>query len=111
MDPISVIETRPGQYSLVLLVGTTDVDEVITELGHEPNGYFWAGMVELLVETEATRLQGRFATDPEAGMYVAYGQDREALDDLAQLLRPVVGDARRLRGLVEFATSSGFEFD
>jgi hypothetical protein len=111
MDPIKVIETEPGQYSLCLEAGTTDVDELIAELGHEPNGYFWEGIVELLVRTEATTLEGRFETDPEGGAFVAYSQDRAALDDLAGRLRTVAADGSRLRDLVELAESSGFEFD
>jgi hypothetical protein len=111
MDPIKVIETEPGSYSLWLEAGTTDVDDVIAELGHEPNGYFWEGIVELLVRTEATNLEGRFSTDPEGGAFVAYSQDRGALDDLAGRLRAVATDRHGLRKLIEFAESSGFEFD
>jgi hypothetical protein len=44
-------------------------------------------------------------------MFVAYGSDPDALDDLAQRLRSVVADGGRLRSLVESAESSGFEFD
>ena len=39
-----MVETSPGKFSLMLVAGTTDVDEVIEELGHEPNGYFWEGI-------------------------------------------------------------------
>jgi hypothetical protein len=111
MDPIKVVETEPGQYSLWLEAGITDVDELIAELGHEPNGYFWEGIVELLLMTEATTLEGRFSVDPEGGAFVAYSQDREALEDLAGRLRAVVTDGNRLRKLMDFAKSSGFEFD
>jgi hypothetical protein len=38
------IETSPGEFSLMLDADTTDVDEVIEELGHEPNGYIWEGI-------------------------------------------------------------------
>jgi hypothetical protein len=111
MNPIKVVETQPGQYSLWLEAGTTGVDDVITELGHEPSGYFREGVVELLIRTEATTLEGRFSTDPEGGAFVAYSGDRGALDDLAGRLRAVAADGNRLRKLVEFAEASGFEFD
>jgi hypothetical protein len=39
----------------MLVAGTTDVDDVIEALGHEPNGYFWEGVAQLLVDTEALR--------------------------------------------------------
>jgi hypothetical protein len=111
MDPINVIETKPGQYTLWLEAGATEVDDLVGELGHELNGYFWDGIVELLVRTEATTLEGRFSTDPEGGAFVAYSQDRGTLDDLAGRLRAVATDGTRLRRLIEFAESSGFEFD
>lgn len=106
-----MIETAPGLYSLILDAGTTDVDEVIEELGHEPNGYFWAGIAQLLVDTEAARLGGRFDLDPEGDMFLAHGSDRPALDELAKLIAAVATDAERVRQLVAVAAQRGFEFD
>jgi hypothetical protein len=57
VEPIKLAETAPGEYSLSLVAGATDVDGLISELGHDPNGYFWEGIVELLVTTEAPRLK------------------------------------------------------
>ncbi|MFC4017892.1 Imm51 family immunity protein [Micromonospora sp. GCM10011542] len=111
MDLVEVAEIAPGEYSLSLEAGTTDVDDMISELGHEPNGYFWEGIVELLVTTEAPTLEGRFLPDPEGGAFYATSNDRRALEDLAVLLRAVAVDGNRLRQLMEFAQTSGFEFD
>jgi hypothetical protein len=44
VDPIEIEPTESGGYSLWLEAGTTDVDDVIRELGHEANGYFWEGI-------------------------------------------------------------------
>jgi len=106
-----MVETSPGAYSLLLDAGTTDVDEVIEELGHEPNGYFWEGIAQLLVDAEAPHLEGRFDYDPEGGMFVAHGPDRRALDELGRLMTAVAADAGRLRQLVALAADRGFEFD
>jgi hypothetical protein len=111
VDPITVFEFAPGQHNITMYAGTTDVDDVISELGHEPNGYFWEGIVQLLVSTEATALKGRFEMDPEAGAFVAYGSDAAALKDLAVRLQAVASDGDRLRGLVRLAERKGFEFD
>jgi Immunity protein 51 len=106
-----MIETGSGEFSLLLDAGTTDVDEVVEELGHEPNGYFWEGIAQLLVDTEAPHLEGCFDYDPEGGMFVARGPDRPALDELATRIAAVATDAERLRQLVVLAAERGFEFD
>ena len=111
MDSIRVAEIAPGEYSLRLEAGTTDVDHVIHKLGHEANGSFWEGIVELLVTTEAPALKGRYESDPEGGAFYAYSGDRSVLDDLAIRLRGIAGDEHRLRELVRLAEDTGFEFD
>ena len=106
-----MVETAPGKFSLMLDAGTTDVDEVIEELGHEPNGYFFEGIAQLLIDTEAPHLERRLNYDPEGDMFVAHGSDRLALDELAILMTAVASDADRLRRLVALANERGFEFD
>jgi hypothetical protein len=96
---------------LLLDAGTTAVDGVIEELGHEPNGYFWEGVAQVLVGTEAPALESRFGYDPEAGMFCAYGTDRQALEELAARMAVVATDPDRMRQLVATADANGFEFD
>jgi hypothetical protein len=111
MNSIKVEEVTPGEFRLYLVAGTMSVDDVISELGHEPNGPFWVGIVELIVTAEAPALDGRFWTDSEADAFVAHSSDRAVLDDLATRLRAIAGDESRLRRLVELARTRGFEFD
>ncbi|MFC5753799.1 immunity 51 family protein [Actinomadura rugatobispora] len=111
MSPLKLIETSPGAFSLLLNAGTTQVDELIEQLGHEPNGYFWEGVAQILVSTEAQTLEGRFSYDPEGGMFCAYGKDRTALQELADLMSAVATDNDRMRKLVTSAKANGFEFD
>jgi len=111
VEPLRMVETSQGKFSLLLDAGTTDVDEVIESLGHEPNGYFWEGVAQLLVDTEAPSLKQRFEYDSEGGMFVAYGSDRPALDELAALVAAVMADAGRLRQIVALAEERNFEFD
>src|SRR5688500_8011961 len=97
MGSIEVAELQPGEFRLYLVAGTTAVDDLISELGHEPNGPFWEGIVELLVATEAPALDGRFWTDSEADAFLAHSSDRTVLDDLAGRLRAIASDGSRLR--------------
>ncbi|MEU7820160.1 Imm51 family immunity protein [Catellatospora sp. NPDC049133] len=111
MTPLDLIETEPGQYSLLLDAGTTSVDGLVEELGHEPNGYFWEGVAQLLVRHEAAALDGRFSSDPEGGMFCAYGTDRAALEELGARMAAVANDPDRMRELMTLAAATGFEFD
>ncbi|WP_218670887.1 Imm51 family immunity protein [Microbispora sp. GKU 823] len=106
-----LIESAPGEHSLLLDAGTTQVDDVIEELGHTPNGYFWEGVAQLLVSTEAPALEGRFSYDPEGDMFCAYGRDRGALEELGTLMAAIAADADHMRRLVAAAEDDGFEFD
>ncbi|MEV5751653.1 immunity 51 family protein [Actinoallomurus sp. NPDC052308] len=106
-----LIETTPGEFTLLLDAGTTQVDGLVEQLGHEPNGYFWEGVAQFLVDTEAPTLAGRFSYDPEGGMFCAYGEDRTALQELAALMSAVAADGDRMRKLIASAEAGGFEFD
>lgn len=108
MDSIKLAEVAPGEHRLYLVAGTTGVDDVIAEFGHEPNGVFWEGIAELLITSEAPYLDGQFQFDSEAGAFLAYSGDRAALDDLAIRLRAVAVNGDRVRQLVELAGSRGF---
>ncbi|MGI5238830.1 Imm51 family immunity protein [Dactylosporangium sp. CA-139066] len=111
MNSINVDEVAPGEHRLYLIAGTTGVDSVIAELGHEPNGVFWEGVAELLIVTEAPHLEGRFEFDSEAGAFLAYSPDRAAVDELATRLREATVDADRIRQLLALGAQRGFEFD
>lgn len=111
MSEIEVSELAPGDYSLTLVAGVNPVDDVIDELGHEPNGEFWAGIVDLIIARDAPELAGRYEPDPEAGAFYATSDDREALDALATRLRSVAADEAAVRELVAYAESTGYEFD
>lgn len=110
MDPLRLVETTPGEFSLLLDAGTTHVDELVMELGHEPNGYFWEGIAQVLVSTEAPGLEGRFSCDPEGDMFCAYGEET-ALRELATLMSTVATDRDRMRQIIATAEANGFEFD
>ena len=111
MSLLKLIETAPGNFSLLLNTGTTPVDGLIKQLGHEPNGYFWEGIAQLLVKADDPALEDRFSYDSEGSMFCAYGEDRAALETLSTLMRTAIEDADRMRQLITTAEANGFEFD
>jgi hypothetical protein len=111
METLGLVETTPGNYSLLLDAGSTPVDTVVRSLGYEPHGYFWAAVARMLVSTDAPDLEGRFSYDPEAGMFCAYGTDRAGLESLAKLLTPVTTDPDQARKAVALAVAKGVDLD
>ncbi len=95
-----------GEHSLTLTVGDLVADAAVVATGHEPNGYFWDGLVQFAWPDVAERLD----FDSEGGMFCALGSS----SDLAQLkaaLEPVISSPSAVRELVARAERSGFKFD
>lgn len=113
MNPLRMVETGPGKFSLCLDAGSTAVDEAIEKLGHEPNGYFWEGVANWLLEKDEAikAIKGRFNFDPEGGMFVAYGTDKEALNQLGVRLALLANDVDATTALVKAADEAGHLFD
>jgi hypothetical protein len=57
--------------------------------GFDAGGYSWHGVVETLVKLEAPEIADQIGYDPESSMFAAYGNDRDALLRVAELIREV----------------------
>ncbi|MGK5543396.1 Imm51 family immunity protein [Streptomyces sp. URMC 127] len=94
------------EYSLTLDAGGLVVDGAVAAAGHEPNGYFWEGLVRFAWPDIAERLD----FDSEAGMFCAIGSS----SDLARLktaLESVITSPEAVREIIARGETSGFEFD
>lgn len=101
---------KPGTYCLMFsddkMIPVTDVFE---ECGYQGGGYDWAGVARSAVATRAPELAERVSYDPEAGMFVAYGEDAEALKKLGTLLREAFHDRALLKELIEAGDPEWFD--
>ncbi|MGV9663478.1 Imm51 family immunity protein [Nocardia niigatensis] len=101
---------KPGHYCLMLSDNHMLATEaVFAEFGYEGGGYGWAGVARSAVATQETELGERVNFDPEAGMFVAYGEDAEALRALGALLREAVADPATLRRLIAAGDPEWFD--
>lgn len=92
---------KPGTHCLMLSDSAmVDVADVFEDNGREGNGYGWADVAVQVVRTQAAELEGRFRMDPEAGTFVAFGENRDALEKLGALLHTAFHDRKRLSKLV-----------
>ncbi|MEU8446000.1 Imm51 family immunity protein [Streptomyces microflavus] len=95
-----------GEHSLTLDVGGLAADAAIVVAGHEPNGYFWEGLVRFAWPDIAEHID----FDSEAGMFCALGSS----SDLARLktaVESVITSPEVVRGIIARAEASRFEFD
>ncbi|MEV1026608.1 Imm51 family immunity protein [Streptomyces sp. NPDC050264] len=86
--------------------GGLAADVAVAAAGHEPNGYFWVGLVQFAWPDIAEGLD----FDSEGGMFCAVGSP----SDLARLkaaLEAVITSPEAVHDIIARAESSGFEFD
>jgi hypothetical protein len=106
--PFKLVETRPGSHSL-LLTTFEPADEVFERYELEGGGYAWEAVARHVVEHDASDLDDRVGFDPEASMFCAYGEDREALYQLGARLAALFHDATRLAAIIESIGPDGFD--
>ncbi|MEQ6026011.1 Imm51 family immunity protein [Streptomyces salinarius] len=95
-----------GEHSLMLDAGGLAADAVVVAAGHEPNGYFWEGLVRFAWPDIAEHVN----FDSEAGMFCAV----DSSSDLARLktaVESVITSPEAVRDVIARAEASGFEFD
>lgn len=100
------ITTSTDPASLTFACGDQPADAAIIAAGHEPNGYFWEGVVGFLDEDLADALD----LDSEAGMFCAYGS-ADDLTRLRDLLAPLVESPDAITEFIARAEDGGGEFD
>ena len=102
-------DDNPGNYCLMLSDHKmVDVMHVFEENGRYGNGYGWADVALCAIRENAPDLEDRMGMDPEAGTFVAYGEDLEALQKLGELLRDAFDDHAKLAHLV---ANAPWEYD
>ncbi|GAB2540300.1 immunity 51 family protein [Nocardia heshunensis] len=101
---------KPGHFCLLLsdhhMLAT---EPVFAEFGYDGNGYGWAGVARSVVATQEIGLSERLNYDPEAGTFVAYGEDPEALRRLGTLLHEALQDPAMLRRLIAAGDPEWFD--
>ncbi|MGW4248357.1 immunity 51 family protein [Nocardia sp. NPDC004722] len=101
---------KPGHFCLLLSDNhMLAAEPVFAEFGYDGNGYGWAGVARSAVATQEPGFAERLNYDPEAGTFVAYGQDPEALRRLGQLLHEAFQNPATLRKLIAAGDPEWFD--
>ncbi|MEU0544922.1 immunity 51 family protein [Nocardia sp. NPDC005978] len=92
---------RPGNYCLMLSDRfMVEREETFAAAGYEGNGYGWTGVAESAVRNRLPEIAEHVKFDPEAGTFVGYGQDVEALRRLGTVLHTAFHDPAVLTELI-----------
>lgn len=100
--PCNLVEHEDGTFSLCF----EDFDATAAtfeEMDQEGGSYGWHGVVDALVRMKAPKLKRKLRYDPEASMFVALSKDREALKQVAELIRNAIDDPALLKEAIENA--------
>jgi len=81
LKPFVWIEQDSGNVSVILNAGSYKQDLFATrsDEGFEGSGYDWGSLAAVFLEEKLPELEGIVRFDPEAGMFCAYSNQREAL--------------------------------
>jgi hypothetical protein len=99
LEPLCVVETSPGKYSLILR--EPDVCAVVFEAaGHSGNGYSWEAVARHLLENELEPIADPIDLDSEADLFCASGPNRKVLERLGERLAELARHPKRLAKVV-----------
>ncbi len=101
--PCQLGEQDGGYYLTFDDFGAGGADLVFDEAGFDGGGYGWHGVVEALVKMRAPKLRRKLSYDPEASMFSVSSKDRDALRQVAGLIRAAVADPALLREAISKA--------
>lgn len=99
-----VVGEQDGEFFLTFDdFGANGADLVFDEAGFDGGGYGWHGVVEALVKMRAPKLKRKLNYDPEASMFAVSSKDRDALKQVAELIRAAVAEPALLREAISNA--------
>lgn len=99
--PFRLVENEDG-FNLYL-DEFDECAETFDEAGYESGGYGWHGVADALIRLKAPHLKKKIEFDPEASLFVAFSQDRAAIEELGRLLRNAIDDKTLLKTALENA--------
>ena len=94
---------RISEHFSLSLTELDEAAEVFEECGYDGGSYGWHGVADALIRLKAPHLADKLEFDPEASMFAAYGPDRNALEELAVLLKSAMNDHALLKMAIENA--------
>ena len=101
IKPFLLVEHDNGSISMILDVGTykDEIFQTRADEGFEGNGYDWGSLAAIFLNEKMPQLADDIRFDPEAGMFCAYSNNREALQSFAIAFKEACEDDAVIRDL------------
>ena len=101
IQPFFWVEHDSGQASLCLSAGRylPELFDSRAEEGFVGNGYDWASLAQVFLDERMPNLTDLVRFDPEAGMFTAYSDNREALRRFALAFKAACEDDKLIADL------------
>ncbi|MFC4304304.1 immunity 51 family protein [Cohnella boryungensis] len=101
VKPFLLVEHNNGKSSVILAIGTykDEVFQTRADEGFEGNGYDWGSLAAVFLEERMPQLMGIVHFDPEASMFCAYSDNREALQSFSIGFKDACEDDAVIRDL------------
>ncbi len=104
---VGSIDLDDGSRSVFFECDAPPTWKIVEAHGHQPNGYFWAGVANWLI---SRGLAPEVGMDPESSMFSAQGTPAE-LDAFLAAISPYLLEDDRMAALIEEADAAGHDFD
>jgi len=101
IKPFLLVEHDSGSLSMILNVGNykDEIFQTRANEGFEGNGYDWGSLAAIFLIEKMPQLADDIRFDPEAGMFCAYSDNREALQSFAIQFKDACEDDAVIRDL------------
>lgn len=86
-----------------------DYEEIFRACGYEGGGYDWEAVARQIIRASAPHLAERIRFDPEGSLFTAYGNDQDALIELATHMKKVMADKESLTATINAADPDWFD--
>jgi len=104
----NLIDTENSSYSLISS-SFQEFETTFVKCGYEGGGYDWEAVARQTIRSLAPQLEKSINFDSEASMFCAYGEDKDALQELKKNLVDVFTSSELLKKTIQEADPNWFD--
>lgn len=99
MSNLKIVDNGTN-YSLLFL-DYFDSEKTFSNADHEGGGYSWQTVISFIIDRDYPQLADKINYDSEGSMFVAYGDDKDALIEVQEIINNLVSNQNLLKAIIE----------